>query len=208
MTTTMVVVAARALRKETRISGILFIRIIFGTLFLGLFSSGIVEAQNYYVGEIRMVAFNTVPSNWMECNGQTLQISSYSTLFFAIGTTYGGDGTSTFVLPNLNGRVAVGAGQGSGLSSYSLGQSGGQSSVTLTVNQIPSHSHTLMADTSAGTSVSPSGYGIAENAGGIPMFVAGTTGTMVTTAIDSTGSSQPHNNMMPYLGMKFIIAVQ
>jgi len=181
------------------------------SLFIGFAIAGIVQtgsAQNYYVGEIRIVAFSTVPTNWMECNGQTLQISSYTTLYNAIGTTFGGDGITTFALPNLNGRIAVGAGQGSGLSSYSLGQSGGQSTVTLTVNQIPSHSHTLMADTAAGTSESPSGFGIAKNAAGIPLFAATPTGSMLSVAVDSTGGGQPHNNMMPYLGLKFIIAVQ
>ncbi|HTP79450.1 MAG TPA: tail fiber protein [Bacteroidota bacterium] len=166
------------------------------------------EAQTYRVGDIKIVSFNTVPVHWMECNGQTLPISAYSTLFGLIGTTYGGDGTTTLALPNLNGRIAPGAGQGSGLSNYSLGQSGGQSTVTLTISQIPSHTHVLMADSAAGTSVSPSGLGIARNAAGIPMFATTATGSMISTAMDSTGSSQPHNNMMPYLGLKFIIAVQ
>ena len=108
-----------------------------------------------YVGEIRMFGGNFAPSNWAFCNGQTLAISQYQVLFTLIGTTYGGNGTTTFNLPNLQGQLAVGMGQGGGLSNYALGQMGGVESVTLTTSTMPSHNHLLDASKTTATSEQP-----------------------------------------------------
>jgi microcystin-dependent protein len=108
-----------------------------------------------YIGEIRMFAGNFAPAGWAFCNGQLLPISENETLFVVIGTTYGGDGQQTFALPNLQSRIPVHNGTGSGLSSYQLGETGGAEQVTLTINQIPIHNHPPLASDAGGTADSP-----------------------------------------------------
>ncbi len=161
-----------------------------------------------YVGEIRLVPFNFAPTGWANCSGQIMSISQNTALFSLLGTTYGGDGKSTFALPNLNASVAVDAGQGPGLSNYVLGQSGGASTVTLTANQIPVHAHAFRADTHNGTTDTPIGNYPAANAAGAPQYATATNGQMNSGMVGTAGGGQPHNNMMPYLGLKFIIALQ
>jgi microcystin-dependent protein len=154
-----------------------------------------------YIGEIRMFAGNFAPAGWMFCDGQLLPISENESLFVLIGTTYGGDGESTFGLPDLRGRVPIHFGNG-----YILAESGGVESVTLTVNQIPSHSHPLVASTASGDKVSPEGNVLAASFNVTPYINDTTTGPM-GLAGGPTGGSQPHNNFQPYLCVDFIISL-
>ncbi|MGO0063383.1 phage tail protein [Brevibacillus fluminis] len=158
-----------------------------------------------YIGEIRMFGGTFAPSGWMKCEGQLLPISEYEELFSLIRTTYGGDGQETFALPDLRGRVPIHWGSGGG-DNYSLGQMGGVENVTLTVSQIPAHTHTPIASTKAGQS-SPSGSLWAT----LPLSAYQTDTAnlqqMNVSAIDPVGGSQPHDNMMPYLSVNFIISL-
>jgi microcystin-dependent protein len=154
-----------------------------------------------YVGEIRMFAGNFAPIGWMFCEGQLVPISENATLFNLIGTTYGGDGQSTFAMPDLRGRVPIHMGNG-----FVLAETGGVETVTLTVNQIPSHSHPALASTSPGSQGNPGGNVTAQNtlvqiyAEDVPSV------NMGASAIAATGGSQPHDNFMPYLCVNFIIS--
>lgn len=152
-----------------------------------------------YIGEIRMFGGNFAPEGWMFCNGQMLAISDYDTLFNLIGTTYGGDGQQNFALPNLQGRLPVHQGSG-----YNLAQSAGSETVTLTGNQIPSHTHPFNA-TGAGNLASPAG---ALPASGDTLYSAtAPTVAMNAQSIAPSGGGQPHDNMMPYLAASFIISL-
>ncbi|TCJ12642.1 phage tail protein [Flaviaesturariibacter flavus] len=170
-----------------------------------------------YIGEIRMFAGTFAPRGWMFCTGQLLSIAQNSALFSILGTNYGGDGVSTFGLPNLAGRVPVGTGQGPGLSRKELGQMGGTESVTLLSNQMPAHTHGFaVSNTNGDTTVPAAGAVLAVvNTGGRepeqhPAYLAsGTPNTPLNPAsVQPAGGSQPHDNMMPYLGMNYIIAVE
>jgi microcystin-dependent protein len=160
-----------------------------------------------YVGEIRMFAGNFAPQGWVFCAGQLMPISENDTLFALIGTTYGGDGQSTFGIPDLQGRVPVHMGQRTGLESYVIGQKSGTPTVTLTNNQIPAHSHAWMASTNGGTSDLPQDNVLASPPEvklfrkGAPSFglPAGTVGV--------TGGSQPHDNLMPTVAVSFILSL-
>jgi microcystin-dependent protein len=155
-----------------------------------------------YLGEIRMAGFNFAPVGWALCNGQLLPISEYSALFALIGTTYGGDGQTTFGLPNLQGRIPFHAGN-----SLVLGQLSGAESVTLITNQLPVHSHTLAASSAGGTQVTPAGGVWAASA--LEQFsTEGATHTMAPSTIAATGGSQPHDNIPPFLVINFIIALE
>jgi len=154
-----------------------------------------------YVGEIRMFGGSFAPAGWMFCEGQLLPISENETLFQLIGTTYGGDGESTFALPDLRGRVPLHQGSG-----FILAETGGVESVTLTVNQIPAHSHALLATSGAASSKSPVGS-VGAAAQGDLYTTTFTAATMAATAIAPVGGSQPHNNMQPYLCVSFIISL-
>ncbi len=159
-----------------------------------------------YVGEIRIFAGNFAPAGWAFCHGQLLAISENTTLFQLIGTTYGGDGQSTFGLPNLQGRVPIHQGQGPGLSNRVIGQNGGTESVTLTAAQIPVHGHAQLVSAAPALSRSPQGNLPAIAQG--DLYSTGTPDTaMAATAIAATGGSQPHENMQPYLGLNFIISL-
>jgi microcystin-dependent protein len=161
-----------------------------------------------YVGEIRMFAGNFEPQGWAFCNGQTLPISENDVLFNLIGTTYGGDGQSTFNLPNLQGRVPVHMGTGRDGTPYQISQLAGAEQVTLTVQQMPSHTHPLMASTAGGTAATPQGNVLASPGGGIQLYYEGqTTGAMNTGAIGGAGGSQPHDNTQPFLCINFIISL-
>ena len=161
-----------------------------------------------YVGEIRLVGFNFAPVGWMFCNGQLLPIDQYTTLFQLIGTTYGGDGQSTFALPNLQSRVIVHQGQGPGLSNYVIGQNAGVETVTLTTSQIPIHNHAAECSSSAGSQSSPAGNLWAADAAGLTAEYSNTqNGQMNAAAIGQSGGSQPHENRMPVLAMNYIISL-
>ncbi|UOQ55655.1 tail fiber protein [Hymenobacter cellulosivorans] len=150
---------------------------------------------------------NFVPKGYARCDGQLLPISQNTALFALLGTTYGGDGKSTFALPNFNGCVAVGAGQGPGLSNYELGQTGGSATVALLDTELPAHQHTvaLTYSTELGTLGSPENAYLASNGSGEPQYAATDTGYMASRA---TGTAAPHNNMQPYLTLVYCIAVQ
>jgi microcystin-dependent protein len=159
-----------------------------------------------FIGEIRMVGFNFAPVDWALCNGALQSIANNPTLFNLIGTTYGGDGQTTYALPNLQSRIAIHQGTGPGLPTYVIGQSGGVENVTLNLNQIPSHSHSLLAQAAAGSVSSPSGAVWAESALNQYSNVA-PTNAMAASALQAAGGSQPHNNLGPFLVINFIIAM-
>ena len=161
---------------------------------------------NPYVGEIRLFAGNFAPQGWMFCDGTVLAIAENTTLFNLIGTTYGGDGQTTFALPDLRSRVPIHMGQGAGLSNHALGQNGGTETVTLTVAQIPAHAHVPNANSNHGTTTTPTGNVWAGSAD-FSQYAAGSTGNMAGGAIGLAGSSQPHDNMLPYLSINFIISL-
>src|SRR5687767_3237746 len=143
-----------------------------------------------YVGEIRMFGGNFAPAGWMFCEGQLLPISENETLFQLIGTTYGGDGESTFALPDMRGRLPIHQGNG-----FILAETGGAEEITLTVQQIPSHTHPLLGSTSIGNQISPSGAVAAQTAGGLqPYFEAAPNAPMSNLAVGPVGGSQPHTN--------------
>jgi microcystin-dependent protein len=153
-----------------------------------------------YVGEIRMFGGNFAPAGWMLCEGQLLPISEYETLFNLIGTTYGGDGQSTFGLPDLRGRLPIHMGSG-----FVLSQNGGAENVTLTTNQIPAHTHTVSATTNANTASLPGGNYLAA---GPDIYDQNKPGTnTMAAAISSVGGSQPHSNFQPYLCVNFILSL-
>lgn len=155
-----------------------------------------------YVGEIRMFAGNFAPAGWLFCEGQLLPISENETLFQLIGTTYGGDGQSTFALPDLRGRVPIHQGNG-----VILAENGGVEEITLTVNQIPAHSHPLLASTGPGSSNAPSGNVTGESAA-VKIYVAeAPTASLHPQAVSPVGGSQPHTNFQPYLCINFIISL-
>ena len=155
-----------------------------------------------YVGEIRIFAGNFAPNGWMFCQGQLLPIDQYDTLFNLIGTTYGGDGQQTFALPNLSSRLPIHQGGG-----FNIGSLGGAEQVTLTVGQLPSHSHVAQGAT-AGTSNSPNGNFWAGTSA-LGQFVEGTAAdeTMAPGVMGHTGGGQPHDNMVPFLGLNFILSL-
>lgn len=153
-----------------------------------------------FIGEIRQAAFGIVPKGWAPCNGQLLSIAQNQALFSILGTSFGGDGITTFALPNLQGRVPVGVG-----SNIMLGESGGQSTHTLIQTELPTHNHTVSASTADASIDDPTGGVFA----GAKVYVppASVPGAMSPTIVQPTGGSQPHNNMAPYLTINFIIAL-
>jgi microcystin-dependent protein len=156
-----------------------------------------------FIGEISIVGFNFAPVGWMFCNGALLPISSYTALFSLLGTQYGGNGTTNFALPNLQGKFPMCMG-----ANHVLGDFGGSESHTLLVNELPSHAHTMMGDPTNGTSDSPTGLLNARNAGGTPQYGGTSAVPMGPNAIAATGGSLPHSILNPYLSLNFIIAVQ
>jgi microcystin-dependent protein len=154
-----------------------------------------------FIGEIKVVSFNFPPRGWAFCNGQLLPINQNQALFSILGTQYGGDGMTTFALPNLQGRMPIHSGQG-----FAPGNSGGESSNTLTINEIPAHNHPAW------------GQSVASNPGGTPtdsvwavsnadMFAPTSNVTMSPSAVGNSGGSQPHENQPPYLSLNFVIAL-
>ena len=163
-----------------------------------------------FVAEIRIFGFNFPPTGWAFCNGQLLAISQNTALFSLLGTTYGGDGKTTFGLPNLQGSVPLDPGQGPGLSPRYQGEVDGETVVTLLESEMPVHMHTAQGYAGAGGQ-GPAGNAWADaNQRGISTYAPNTNGTvqMSPLALSPTGGSQPHNNMMPYLVLNFCIALQ
>lgn len=167
-----------------------------------------------FIGEIRLVGFSFAPLGWAFCQGQLMPISQNTALFALLGTFYGGNGTSTFALPNMGGSIAVGMGQGAGLSPYSLGQVGGSATVTLTSQQMPAHTHALPVNSASGGITTPSPTTFLGSAGrsgnhfyGTPADQAASPATMLPTMAAQAGGSQPHNNMGSYLSLNYIIAL-
>jgi microcystin-dependent protein len=164
-----------------------------------------------FVAEIRIFPFNFAPKGWAWCNGQLMPISQNTALFSLLGTTYGGDGKSTFALPDMQGNAPIHAGQGPGLSLYDLGQMGGSETVTLLESEMPAHSHVMNA---AGGDIGDEripidrAFARTTGVGGNLYGAAANLVTMSSQALTPAGGSLPHNNMMPYLTFYFNIALQ
>ena len=169
-----------------------------------------VRAQEPFVGEIDMVGFNFAPTGWALCEGQIMSINQNTALFSLLGTTFGGDGRSTFALPDLRGRRVVGAGQGPGLSSQFLGEKGGEENVTLLVSQLPLHTHPVMASSPFPPNPAALGPGGDVWAATVPYLynAGGTLVPMNSSAVEPAGGNLPHNNLSPYIAMTYIIALQ
>jgi microcystin-dependent protein len=161
-----------------------------------------------YVGEIRMFAGNFAPAGWAFCDGSQMAISENETLFQLIGTTYGGDGQTTFNLPDLRGRVPVhqGTDQSTG-TTFTLGEQAGVESVTLTTQQTPQHNHLLLATGATGTQANPGGNLLANSQGPQPYIQEGPDGNLSPQAVAPVGGNQPHENLEPFLGINFIISL-
>lgn len=159
-----------------------------------------------YVGEIRIFAGNFAPVGWMLCEGQLLPISENQTLFQLIGTTYGGDGQSTFALPDLRGRLPVHVGSAYG-ENFNLAQAGGVEEVLLSVQQIPAHAHALLVSAEPGQESSPAGNVLARARDVDPYSTAAPTASMNASLVSQVGGSQPHTNFQPYLCVDFIISL-
>lgn len=156
-----------------------------------------------YIGEIRMFGGNFAPAGWAFCNGALMPISENDALFNLIGTTYGGDGQTTFGLPNLQGRLPVHMG-----ANFAIGQMAGSESVTLTVSQLPVHNHAFLATTDAGSATDPGGQTLAQFAGNSAYFAApATTALAASSLLPDSGASQPHSNLQPFLCVSFIISL-
>lgn len=163
-----------------------------------------------FLGQLMLVGFNFAPKGWAFCNGQLLSIAQNSALFSLLGTTYGGDGITTFALPDLRGRAANHFGQGPGLSNYTQGEASGTETVTLTAAEMPAHNHPVLANNATGSTNSPdgavlAGYGTSLPPEG-PYTTAAANTTLAANAVVPAGASQPHNNLSPFLTLNYIIA--
>lgn len=162
-----------------------------------------------FLGEIKLVPYNFAPQGWAFAAGQILSIAQNTALFALIGTMYGGDGQTTFALPDLQGRAVLGEGQGPGLSPYVTGQRGGTESVTLNVGHLPSHGHTVAASSSLSNQSTPTN----EHIGTAPLGLGNVYGTsigglMPANAVGNSGQGLPHENRQPFLAMYYIIALE
>ncbi|PZF74452.1 phage tail protein [Taibaiella soli] len=166
--------------------------------------------MDQYLGEIRMFGGNFAPIGWALCNGQTLSISENEALYSLIGTTYGGDGVQTFVLPDLRGRAPIHQGQGNGLTNRVMGQTVGTESVTLNTQQMPAHSHGFNSFNNYGTAASPAQGFPAKSTdaqfNGTPNYATSTNGLMNAASVQPSGGTQPHENFQPTLAINYIIA--
>jgi microcystin-dependent protein len=161
-----------------------------------------------FIGEVRIFAGATPPSGWLTCDGQILSVTTYNPLFQVIGNRYGGDGVTTFGLPELRGRIPIGAGQGPGLSNRALAGSGGAETHLLTTSEIPTHTHSVVATSTVGLSDNPAGRTFARSLANVPEYATTTDTALAAAAAGSAGSDQAHNNLAPYLTLTFIIAYQ
>ncbi len=162
-----------------------------------------------FLGEIKLVPYNFAPLGWAFCHGQLLAISQNTALFSLLGTTYGGNGQTTFALPDLRGRAVVHTGQGPGLSPYDLGEMSGVENVTLTTSEMPAHSHAMQVSDQAATLATVSGNYPGVGTGSVGnVYGTAPNGSMPANAVSPTGGAIPHNNRQPYLTMNYIIALQ
>lgn len=181
--------------------------ILFLLTWLGTERSGYGDTP--YIGEIRWVAFNFAPTGWALCDGQLLPIAQNDALFTLISTTYGGDGQTTFALPDLRGRSALHAGQGGGLSLRVIGEHGGQETHTISVSEMPTHSHQPLALTAIGSTPSPTGGYWAGSSGKNNLYsTIAPDAIMASRQVQSIGGSQPHNLMPPFQALTCIISLQ
>ena len=174
---------------------------------LALPQSASAQASDPFIGQIMTVAFTFCPRNWAECDGQLLQIAQYQALFSLLGTTYGGDGRTTFGLPDLRGRFAMHEGNGPGLSSRPQGQKSGVETVTLAVSQLPAHTHAAKGDSVTANATSPTGSVWGTKSRTNIYSSANPDVDMAPEAIGNTGGGQSHDNMPPYLVLKTCIAL-
>jgi len=164
--------------------------------------------SDYFLGEIRMFGFNFAPKNWAQCNGAVLAISQYQAVFALLGTYYGGNGTQTFALPDLRSRTPMGFGAAPDGTQIVLGEKGGVESVTLTVQQMPAHTHAVAATTTAADTPNISTATALISTPGASYYGAASSLVALTPAsIGSTGSTQPHANLQPYLATNYCIAL-
>lgn len=162
-----------------------------------------------FLGEITTFAGNFAPAGWALCQGQLLPIAQYEALFSLIGTTYGGDGKTTFALPDLAGRIPLHQGAGPGLSRRVTGESGGSETVTLTSGQLAAHNHAAVCSNTTGSSASPiNNYWSADSGGNTGAYSTSSGGSMAAAAIGNSGEGQPHNNVQPYVVINYIIALE
>jgi microcystin-dependent protein len=162
-----------------------------------------------FVAEIRMLPFSFSPKGWATCDGQLMPLSQNTALFSLLGTTYGGDGKSTFALPDLQGRAPMHPGQGNGLSLHDLGEASGSETVHLLQSEMPVHTHTLMTyPHDPADRFNPTGAALGRSNNGNAYAPAGSLGNMAFQSLAPAGGDQPHNNMMPYLTVRFCIALQ
>jgi microcystin-dependent protein len=170
--------------------------------------------MNPFLGQILMVAFNFAPTGWALCNGQLLPIAQNTALFALLGTTFGGNGTTTFALPNLQGRIPIHQGNSAGTSNYTMGESAGAEKVALVINNLPSHNHTANCSTALGPIADPvKSFWSQANTGGAtpvatPSYAATANSEMAPAAIGNTGSNLPVSVMQPFLCVNFIIALE
>ena len=167
--------------------------------------------SDQFVAEIRIFPFNFPPTGWAFCDGQILPLSQNTALFSLLGTTYGGDGKSTFALPNMQGNCAIQQGQGPGLSQYFLGEMSGVEAVTLLVSEIPVHTHQMSGSALNADFQPPQNNVVLARANGANLYTpasSGNLGPMAPQALPPAGGSLPHNNMMPYLTLNYCIALQ
>jgi microcystin-dependent protein len=163
-----------------------------------------------FVAEIRIFAGNYPPTGWAFCDGQLLPLSQNTALFSLLGTTYGGDGKSNFALPNIQGQVVVGPGQGPGLSLHDIGESSGSENITLLEAEIPQHRHTLSGVDADGPQTTPTGNILAQNVAGLPQYSTPVhpNASMNAASLAPMGGGLPHTNLQPYLVLTYIIALQ
>jgi microcystin-dependent protein len=168
-----------------------------------------IPMANPFLGQLALVGFNFAPTNWALAQGQTLAISSNTALFSLLGTMYGGNGTSNFALPNLQGKVSLGVGQSTGLELYVQGEVGGTQTVTLNPQMTPTHTHSLLVSSLTGDQEKPAGnaFGDAKQVGALYTATPTPPAPMSAQAVSLYGASGPHNNMMPYLTLNWIIAL-
>lgn len=173
---------------------------------LGMPATPVLAEEYPFVGEMIWVPYNFAPTGWHLCDGTLLSISQNTALFSLLGTQYGGNGTTNFALPDMQGRVMINAGQGPGLSNYVQGESGGEATHTLTESEMPAHNHAFRASPATGTVTTPAGnmYG---QSGSMKLYGTNPAATMSSNALGTAGGGQPHNNMMPYTTLNCIIAL-
>ena len=171
-------------------------------------SAAAIQGIEPYLGEVLLFAGNYAPKGWALCNGQILPINQNQALFSLLGTTYGGNGQTTFALPDLRDRVPIHAGQGPGLANRVPGERAGAASHTLAIGELPAHGHAIQASRAFGTVVNPSGMYPSRNPAAIPQYAPTPDVAMAPLAIGNVGAGQPHENSQPYLGLNYIIALQ